>query len=66
MTLACSDRKKVSRTTHTVLGSGMNKKKGGGPAHVARDLDEDHFEEIKYETVSHILSEGVKKARNAK
>jgi putative transcription factor len=31
-----------------------------------RELDDEHFEEIKYETISHICAESVKKARNAK
>ena len=43
---------------------GNNKKFKGGPS--IRDLDEDNFEEIKYETVSHVCAEGVKKARAAK
>ena len=49
----------------TAKKGGGNKKKGGA-AFVPRDLDEDHFEEIKYELVSHVLAEGVKKARVAK
>ena len=42
------------------------KRSAAGVGIPPRELDEEHFEEIKYETVSHVLSEGVKKARAGK
>ncbi len=51
--------RKVSSDSYPATGGNKKKAKVTG-------LDDDHFEEIKVEKVSHVLSESIKKARAEK